>query len=134
MDVCGEPEPGQGSSQWTEQLSMHTLEALKAEGAAQADLPRGESLAMIAERLDRWLNVQALPLWQAIGVDHAGGGFFETIDQDGRPVIGPRRMRVQPRQAFVFASAGEAGWAGPWRAAMDAGRGRPSCSTIPWKR
>lgn len=96
-------------------------EALKAEGAAVADLPREESLGEIAERLDRWLNVQALPLWQAIGVDHAGGGFFEAIDQDGRPAIGPRRMRVQPRQAFVYASAGEAGWAGPWRAAMDAG-------------
>ena len=33
----------------------------------------------------------------------------------------PRRVRVQARQTAVYAIAGDLGWDGPWREAMDAG-------------
>jgi mannose-6-phosphate isomerase len=92
------------------------VEALKASGAAAADLPAAEDLPASAARLERWLSTSALPVWQVLGIDQDKGGFFEALEQDARPWIGPRRARVQPRQAYAFATAGAAGWAGPWRA------------------
>ena len=81
----------------------------------QRDYP---DLQTAARRLGSWLERSALPLWWAAGADHARGGFFELLDQQGRPVPAPRRMRVQARQAFVYATAGLAGWTGPWRTAV----------------
>jgi mannose-1-phosphate guanylyltransferase/mannose-6-phosphate isomerase len=71
-----------------------------------------------AQRLGSWLEHSALPLWWTAGADHARDGFVELLDQQGRPVPAPRRMRVQARQAFVYATAGLAGWGGPWRSAV----------------
>lgn len=60
-------------------------------------------------RMD-WLKAVALPLWADAGVDPAGG-FFEQLDQHGRPVTNlPRRARVVARQTYVFATAVERGW------------------------
>jgi len=60
-----------------------------------------------------WLAAAALPLWASAGVDPGTGAFHEALSVEGRPVAGPRRARVQARQAFVFASAAplDAGWA-----------------------
>ena len=63
--------------------------------------------------LDRWMRASALPLWWALGADHAHGGFHESIDQQGRPLDLPRRLRVQARQVYAYATALEQGWTGP---------------------
>lgn len=72
------------------------------------------SFAARAEDFDRWMQLAALPLWATLGVD-ADGGFREAIAADGAPAAPFRRARVQTRQAWVYAVAGQAGWAGPWR-------------------
>lgn len=95
------------------------VEALKAEGVRAADITH-ETLPQIAARLKHWLELSVLPLWATIGLDPAGG-FHEAIDQEGVPARLDRRARVQPRQAYVYARAGKAGWPGPWRAAAEAG-------------
>ena len=69
-----------------------------------------------------WLFDAALPLWWNVGADPAGG-FHEKITLDGSPVIAPRRLRVQARQAYVYVEAGRLGWDGPWRAAAQHGFG-----------
>jgi mannose/cellobiose epimerase-like protein (N-acyl-D-glucosamine 2-epimerase family) len=61
-----------------------------------------------------WLFDQALPLWSGKGADPAGG-FHDRLDDEGRPVPGPKRLRVQARQTFAFVQAGKLGWTGPWR-------------------
>jgi mannose-1-phosphate guanylyltransferase / mannose-6-phosphate isomerase len=93
------------------------VETLKASGAPAADLPAAEDLAASAGRLNLWLTTAALPLWQVLGIDQDKGGFFEALEQDARPLIAPRRARVQPRQAYAYATAGASGWPGPWQAA-----------------
>ena len=75
-------------------------------------------LRAAADRLGAWLDTSALPLWWSAGADHERSGFFELLDENGGPVPVPRRMRVQARQAYVYATAGAAGWKGPWRAAV----------------
>ncbi len=65
-----------------------------------------------------WLFDAALPLWWKSGADREHGGFHDRLDQQARPVDGPKRLRVQARQAFVYAEAGRLGWDGPWRDAV----------------
>lgn len=67
----------------------------------------------------RWLFDAALPLWWQAGADHAGGGYYEKLDLEGRPVGQPTRVRVQARQLYVYAEAGRLGWQGPWRSALE---------------
>ncbi|WP_254606338.1 AGE family epimerase/isomerase [Sphingomonas bacterium] len=67
-----------------------------------------------------WLRA-ALPLWYDRGADRDRGGWFDKLDLQGAPVDLPKRLRVQARQAFVFAEAGRLGWDGPWRDAVDHG-------------
>lgn len=67
-----------------------------------------------------WLFEEALPLWADAGIDPAGG-FHDRLDDHGRPLPGPKRLRVQGRQVFVFAEAGRIGWPGPWREAVQHG-------------
>lgn len=69
----------------------------------------------------RWLHTAALPLWWTLGADHASGGFFEALGEDGEPIRGARRARVQTRQAFCYLAAGRMGWTGPWRQAASHG-------------
>jgi mannose/cellobiose epimerase-like protein (N-acyl-D-glucosamine 2-epimerase family) len=75
-----------------------------------------DGLGEHADWLDRWLRETALPLWWRAGADHVRGGWFDALGQDLSPRE-PRRARVQARQAFVYASAGQVGWDGPWREA-----------------
>lgn len=81
---------------------------------AQGRWEAGGTLAERARYFDSWMRLNALPVWAALGVDE-DGGFREAIDLTGRPVGDFRRARVQTRQAYVYAVAGAAGWAGPWR-------------------
>jgi mannose/cellobiose epimerase-like protein (N-acyl-D-glucosamine 2-epimerase family) len=78
-------------------------------------------LKKAGHRLGRWLDNSALPLWWTAGADHARGGYFELLDEQGRAVPAARRVRVQARQAYVYASAEMAGWQGPWRVATAQG-------------
>jgi mannose-1-phosphate guanylyltransferase/mannose-6-phosphate isomerase len=82
-----------------------------------------EPLVQTARRFERWLSLNALPLWAALGVD-GEGGFEEALDLDGRAVGDFRRARVQARQVFVFATAGRQGWNGPWRTLVERGLDR----------
>ncbi len=66
-----------------------------------------------AGRLMRWFMDQALPIWWERGADLAGGGYFERLNLDGTAADLPRRLRVQARQAYVFALAERLGWPGP---------------------
>jgi len=66
---------------------------------------------------DRWLRTSALPLWWTLGADHVRGGFHEALTPEGVTVEASRRSRVQTRQTFVYATAGQLGWQGPWRQA-----------------
>lgn len=63
---------------------------------------------------DRWMRLDALPLWATLGVG-LDGGFHEVLGANGAPAGDFRRARVQTRQAWVYAVAGQAGWSGPWR-------------------
>ena len=67
--------------------------------------------------LKRWLLDDALPIWWARGADQAGGGYFDRLGQDGAPDLGPKRVRVQARQAHVYALAPGLGWTGPAKTA-----------------
>lgn len=68
-----------------------------------------------------WLYEHALPLWWERGFDRETRCFHERISLNGTPVTMSRRIRVQARQTFVYACAGNLGWGGPWREAVEAG-------------
>lgn len=80
----------------------------------------GGTLADRARYFDGWMRLNALPVWASLGVDE-DGGFREAVDRSGRPAGDFRRARVQGRQAYVYAVAGTAGWAGPWRSLVKRG-------------
>ncbi|AAK25579.1 AGE family epimerase/isomerase [Caulobacter vibrioides] len=77
--------------------------------------------ARLRDRLKTWAVEAAYPIWWEVGADRVKGGFFEKIDLDGQAVDGPRRGRVLPRQIYAYAIAGDLGWRGPWRAAVEHG-------------
>ena len=91
------------------------------EQARMPPAPAADRLSAHARRYDRWLRTAALPLWWSIGADHTGGGYHDRLDQDGRPVVEPRRARVQARQSFVYAKAVQLGAPGDWRPAAEQG-------------
>jgi len=84
-----------------------------------ADAPP-EPLAEGARRFADWLRLRALPLWATVGLEDRSG-FVEAIGLDGRPLPLPTRARIQPRQIYVYATAGRLGWRGPWRRAVARG-------------
>lgn len=73
-----------------------------------------------AKRFADWLRLNALPLWCTVGQSE-DGGFAEALSLDGRTLSLSRRARVQARQIYVYAQAGELGWSGPWRRIVSAG-------------
>ena len=75
----------------------------------------------VTQEMHRWLFGAALPLWMDSGYDPINGGFYDKIDQAGRPLPGGKRLRVQARQVFVYCEAGRLGWEGPWRQAVEGG-------------
>ncbi|MEM6388897.1 MAG: AGE family epimerase/isomerase [Pseudomonadota bacterium] len=65
--------------------------------------------AMRTEEMRAWLYDRALPFWAEAGIDPSGAGAWEALEHDGTPQrTRDKRLRVMPRQAFVFASAGGA--------------------------
>jgi mannose-6-phosphate isomerase len=70
-----------------------------------------------------WLLDQAFPVWWRPGADREARGFHDTLDPAGRPIPGSQRARVQARQVYAYRVAGDLGWEGPWRQAMDHGLG-----------
>lgn len=94
------------------------VEVLKGRGAPRAKFA---TLPEAAAWYDHWLRTCALPLWATLGTDYENGGFVEALGLDGKPVPADRRGRVQGRQIYVFASAGEIGWSGPWRQVVQHG-------------
>lgn len=74
-----------------------------------------------ARKAQAWLFDAALPLWAARGFDAKTGIFHEKLDAALNPAPGPRRVRVQARQTYVFALAGKLGWSGAWRPLVEAG-------------
>lgn len=59
-----------------------------------------------AARVADWLYEKALPLWAGVGLDPSGAGAWEALDHAARPLVRrDKRLRVMPRQAFVFARA-----------------------------
>lgn len=78
-------------------------------------------LKLRSGRLKEWLLNHAYDMWWQEGADPAGG-FHERIAQSGKAVATDnRRARVQPRQAYCYAMAGQLGWGGPWRDAVQHG-------------
>lgn len=105
-------------------------EHLHAEGKPQADIPAGgagqpqpdaRDLRAWATRYRLWLFAEALPLWHALGADHAGWGWHESLSLRAKPTGAPRRARVQARQVYAYAAAGALGWTGPWKDAVEHG-------------
>ncbi|MDR3508120.1 MAG: AGE family epimerase/isomerase [Caulobacteraceae bacterium] len=83
--------------------------------APVSDAARESSLGAGARSLDLWMRTAAYPLWASLGADPVNGGFNETLELDGRPSRDPRRLRVQARQIFAFATAAATGWDGDAR-------------------
>lgn len=75
--------------------------------------PYLSSLSPLRAHLISWFTESALPTWAERGVDRVQGGFFERVDEAGRPLEGPRRTRVVSRQIYVFCVANRLGWSGP---------------------
>jgi mannose/cellobiose epimerase-like protein (N-acyl-D-glucosamine 2-epimerase family) len=62
-------------------------------------------------RLREWMAEKALPLWASAGWDDPEGQFVEQLDLSGTPLLNvPRRVMVQSRQIFVYATAHRRGW------------------------
>ncbi|CAN5376708.1 mannose-1-phosphate guanylyltransferase/mannose-6-phosphate isomerase [soil metagenome] len=85
--------------------------------------PVVEPIQAGGRRLADWLRLRALPTWATLGLS-AEGVFAEVIGLDGRSVNTSRRARVQARQIYVFAQAGQLAWAGPWKRCVDEGVAR----------
>lgn len=67
-----------------------------------------------------WLNDYAFDVWSNAGRD-LKGGFFESLDLSGRPIAEARRVRVQARQIYSFAQAGDVGWNDDWQTQVEHG-------------
>jgi mannose/cellobiose epimerase-like protein (N-acyl-D-glucosamine 2-epimerase family)/mannose-1-phosphate guanylyltransferase len=75
-------------------------------------------LSQTREKLTFWLFNEAFPTWWCFGADHVGGGFHDRLGWDLTPMDHARRLKVQARQVFVYATAGVMGWTGPWATAV----------------
>ena len=72
----------------------------------------GPELKRRLKTLHGWLMNEAYPRWATQGYDRHHGGFQELLGSAG-PITGvARRARVQVRQLYAFARAGELGWTG----------------------
>jgi mannose/cellobiose epimerase-like protein (N-acyl-D-glucosamine 2-epimerase family) len=61
--------------------------------------------------LKRRMIDHALPLWSGEGWDQSRGGFVDRLDPEGHADLdAPRRVFVQARQIWCFATAARIGW------------------------
>ncbi|NBB52502.1 mannose-1-phosphate guanylyltransferase [Rhizobium sp. CRIBSB] len=91
------------------------VERIRGRSPGHLDFTAGarEPLEAAATRFLDWMRLRALPLWSTLGQSRTGA-FAESLTLDGRPLAGPRRVRVQARQIHVHARAGLDGWQGDW--------------------
>ncbi|MFN0024506.1 MAG: AGE family epimerase/isomerase [Parvularculaceae bacterium] len=82
------------------------------------------------DKLTSWFVNEALPLWSKAGVDNRGG-FYESLDFDGAPMPGRRRVRVQCRQVHTFTEAGSRGWLADGEAIAARGFDRLLATAVP---
>ena len=70
-----------------------------------------DRLLRLTREFELWLREQALPLWAGTGFSKEYKASYERLLADGRPDIQIGvRLRVQARQAFVYAMAHDLGW------------------------
>lgn len=95
------------------------VERIREMSPAHLDFPKPNkpSLGQDAVWFAEWLRLHALPSWSVHGL-REDGAFEEVLSLDSRAIMTTRRARVQARQIYVFARAGELGWRGPWRGAV----------------
>ena len=68
-------------------------------------------LRAAANRLQHWLENDAIPLWLARGMDPKTQAHYERLLPSGAPDLEASvRVRVQARQAFFFTLAADRGW------------------------
>jgi|CXWL01.1.fsa_nt_gi D-glycero-D-manno-heptose 1,7-bisphosphate phosphatase len=106
------------------ELHFTVARAISSFSKIKAPSPPPNPIAALKDRAQQakaWLFEHALPLWWGKGFDRNTQCFHERLTPDGEPMPGPRRIRVQARQTFVYAAAGKLGWSGPWREAVEAG-------------
>ncbi|MEJ0007618.1 MAG: AGE family epimerase/isomerase [Steroidobacteraceae bacterium] len=66
-------------------------------------------------RLVSWLIADAYPMWATAGFDAVHRTFNERLLPSGAVPDEPRRARVQARQVYAYARAGNLGWQGDAR-------------------
>jgi mannose/cellobiose epimerase-like protein (N-acyl-D-glucosamine 2-epimerase family) len=72
-----------------------------------------QQLSAAADRLEDWIWCEAMPLWLRVGIEPETGAHYERLTPEGEPELDANvRLRVQARQALVYALAYERGWAG----------------------
>lgn len=103
------------------ELLVTVQEHLNSLGPPRQDESHLAALQDRAGRAKHFLFEHALPLWWERGFDRDADCFHERLALNGEPVRLNRRIRVQARQTFVYAMAGQLGWPGPWREAVEAG-------------
>ena len=77
------------------------------------------ALTSRAQHAHAWLMDAAFPFWLDRGLDRAHGGYHERLFRDGAPENRNKRLRVQARQIYACAYAGQLGWSGPWREGLE---------------
>ncbi len=83
--------------------------------------PSADALSLLAgpaAEARRWLFEVAAPVWAEAG-RLEGGALAERLLLDGRVDIVPRRIFVQARHLYAYATLGRLGWQGPWRRAAE---------------
>lgn len=87
-------------------------------GASEPASSAAVGLVPAAERLKTWLKTRALPIWASAGW-RGDGAFEDALDREGAATVQPRRLRIQPRQIYVYAQAVRLGWTLPAEADVD---------------
>jgi mannose/cellobiose epimerase-like protein (N-acyl-D-glucosamine 2-epimerase family) len=72
-------------------------------------------------RLVSWLIDDAYPVWATAGFDAVHRAFNERLIPGAAVPDEPRRARVQTRQVYAYARAGNLGWRGEARPLVEAG-------------
>ena len=65
-----------------------------------------KKLLLPAQHMCEWLFYRTFPHWLEYGIDIQNGGFFESLDMDGKPQnVNFKRTRVTARQIYAFSHA-----------------------------
>ncbi|MCC6443974.1 MAG: AGE family epimerase/isomerase [Armatimonadetes bacterium] len=67
-------------------------------------MPAGPDFAPDIERYEKELTRNVVPFWEAHGIDHEYGGYFDSLDRDGSVWDPDKWMWMQWRKVFMFAT------------------------------